>query len=92
MQRSIGGNKRSGGDSPARIRITMDDGQTFEQRKDYSTGSHKLPMTQAQLEEKFHDCCALVMGRERAGRILGILNALPASGSFADFWPLFRKA
>ena len=44
----------------------MADGETFELRKDLSTGSNKLPMSKAQLEEKFHDCAALMI--ERAGR------------------------
>ena len=68
-----------GDDSPAKIRITMNDGQVFEVRKDFSTGSNKLPMSQAQLEEKFYDCAALVMDKGRAGKILAILNALPAA-------------
>jgi 2-methylcitrate dehydratase PrpD len=83
---------RGGDDSPAKLRITMNDGQVFEVRKDFSTGSIKLPMSQAQLEEKFYDCAALVMDKGRASQILAILNALPTRASFDDFWPLFRKA
>ena len=83
---------RGDDDSPARIRITMNDGEVFELRKDFSTGSHMLPMPQAQLEEKFHDCAALVMDKGRAAKIFAILNELPDRASFADFWPLFRKA
>jgi 2-methylcitrate dehydratase PrpD len=83
---------RGGDDSPARIRITMNDGQVHEQRKDFSTGSVKLPMSQAQLEEKFFDCAAVVIDKERAAKILAILNAMPARDSFSDFWPLFRQA
>jgi 2-methylcitrate dehydratase PrpD len=81
-----------GDDSPAKIRITMADGQVFEVRKDFSTGSVKLPMSQAQLEDKFYDCAAIVMDKGRASQILAILNALPNRASFDDFWPLFRKA
>ncbi len=81
-----------GDDSPAKIRITMADGQVFEVRKDFSTGSIKLPMSQAQLEEKFNDCAAVVIDKGRAAKILAILNALPSRDSFDDFWPLFRKA
>ncbi len=83
---------RGGDDSPAKIRIVMTDGQVFEVRKDFSTGSTKLPMSQAQLEEKYFDCAAVVMDEGRAKRILAILNELPNRASFADFWPLFRKA
>jgi hypothetical protein len=49
-------------------------------------------MAQAELEEKFNDCAALVMDAEPAKNILTILNELPGRASFADFWPLFRKA
>ena len=79
-------------DSPARIRITMTDGQVFDVRKDFSTGSHMLPMPPDQFEAKFLDCAALVMNVEGGKRILAILNELPNRASFADFWPLFRKA
>ena len=82
----------AGDDSPARLRITMTDGQVFEARKDFSTGSVKQPMTQAQLEEKFYDCAAVVVDKGRAAKILAILNELPSRASFDDFWPLFRKA
>jgi 2-methylcitrate dehydratase PrpD len=82
---------RGDDDSPARIRITMNDGAVYEQRKDFSTGSHMLPMTPAELEDKFQDCAAQVMDKERAAKILAILNELPTRASFADFWPLFRK-
>jgi 2-methylcitrate dehydratase PrpD len=81
-----------GDDSPAKLRITMADGQTHEVRKDFSTGSNKLPMTQAQLEDKFYDCAAVVMDKGRAAKVLAILNGLPSRASFDDFWPLFRKA
>jgi 2-methylcitrate dehydratase PrpD len=83
---------RGDDDSPARIRITMNGGEILEQRKDYSTGSHMLPMSPAQFEDKFHDCAAQVMDKARAAKILAILNELPGGASFADFWPLFRKA
>ncbi len=83
---------RGGDDSPAKITITMNDGATYTVRKDFSTGSVKLPMPQAQLEEKFNDCAAVVIDKERATKILAILNELPARKSLDDFWPLFRKA
>ena len=45
-------------ESPAILKVTLSDGQTFEQRVDYQTGSIKNPMTQAQIENKFRDCAA----------------------------------
>lgn len=82
---------RGDDDSPARLRITMADGEVLEARKDYSTGSNKVPMMAAQLAEKFHDCAAVVMQRAAAARMLAMLEALPGGTSFAGFWPLFRK-
>jgi 2-methylcitrate dehydratase PrpD len=79
-------------DSPARIRITMSDGQVFEQRKDYGSGAAKNPMSRAQLEEKYRDCATQVMDAARAAKILAVLNSLPGRASFDDLWPLLRKA
>jgi 2-methylcitrate dehydratase PrpD len=79
-------------DSPARIRITMADGQVFEQRKDYGSGSGKNPMSQAQLEEKYMDCATQTLSADTAKKILAVLNSIPARASFDDLWPLLRKA
>jgi 2-methylcitrate dehydratase PrpD len=77
-------------ESPAILKVTLSDGQTFEQRVDHQTGSIQNPMTQAQIESKFRDCAAQSVRPEVAGKILAVLNALPAGQSFADFWPLIR--
>jgi 2-methylcitrate dehydratase PrpD len=76
--------------SPAILKVTLSDGQTFEQRVDDQTGSIKKPMTQAQVEAKFLDCAAQSVNADVAGKILAALNALPARPSFADVWPLLR--
>jgi 2-methylcitrate dehydratase PrpD len=78
--------------SPARIRVTMADGQVIEERKDNPSGSSRNPMTQAQIEEKFTDCALQVMSPDVAKKILAILNGMPAGDSLADLWPLLRKA
>ena len=80
------------GESPARLKVTLKDGQTFDERRDYATGSQKLPMTKAQLEEKFNDCAAQAVSADVAKKILATLNALPERRSFDDFWTLIRKA
>jgi 2-methylcitrate dehydratase PrpD len=79
-------------DSPVRIRITMKDGRTFEQRKDYGSGSNRHPMTKAQLEEKYLDCAVQSVDAESAKKILTVLNELPERQSLADLWPLLRKS
>jgi 2-methylcitrate dehydratase PrpD len=78
------------GFSPARLKITMSDGEVIEQRNDYASGSSHNPMTQAQVEEKFLDCAAQSVSSDVAGKILAQLNALPGLPSFAEFWPLVR--
>jgi 2-methylcitrate dehydratase PrpD len=76
--------------SPAKLKVTLSDGQSFEQRVDHQTGTVQNPMTQAQLENKFYDCASLSVSRETAGKILAVLNSLPGRASFEDFWPLLR--
>jgi 2-methylcitrate dehydratase PrpD len=56
------------GESPARLRITLKDGQIFEERRDYATGSQKVPMTEPQLEAKFNDCAAQAVSADVAKR------------------------
>jgi 2-methylcitrate dehydratase PrpD len=80
------------GDSPAKLKITLKNGQTFEHRRDYATGSQKVPMTQAQVEAKFNDCAAQTMNAEVARKILATLNTLAERRSFDDFWTLIRRA
>jgi 2-methylcitrate dehydratase PrpD len=76
--------------SPARLKITLSDGQSFEQRVDHQTGSIHNPMTQAQVEDKFFDCAAQTVSQDVARKILAVLNALPGRPSLDDFWPLIR--
>jgi 2-methylcitrate dehydratase PrpD len=78
-------------DSPARIRITLTDGQMYEQRKDFGSGSNKTPMTQAQIDSKFMDCATQVIDADTAQKILAFLGKLPEQESFSDFWPLLRR-
>jgi 2-methylcitrate dehydratase PrpD len=78
------------GFSPARLKITMADGEVIEQRNDYASGSSRNPMTQAQIEEKFRDCATQAVSPDTAGKILAAVNALPRRPSFDDVWPLLR--
>jgi 2-methylcitrate dehydratase PrpD len=80
------------GESPAKLKLTLRDGQTFEQRRDYATGSKQVPMTKAQLEEKFMDCAAQAVSADVARKILASLNTFAERRSFDDFWTLIRKA
>src|ERR1700732_3536511 len=77
-------------ESPAILKVTLSDGQTFEQRIDNQTGSIKNPMTQAQIENKFRDCAAQSVNAGVAGKILAVLNALASRPAIEDFLPLAR--
>jgi 2-methylcitrate dehydratase PrpD len=78
--------------SPARLRITLASGEVLEQRNDHASGSERNPMTAAQIEEKFLDCATQTVSADAAKRILAFLNTLPERHSFAELWPLLRKA
>ena len=79
------------GDSPAKLKITLKDGQVLEARRDYATGSPQVPMTQAQVEAKFLDCAAQALPADVARKVLAALNALPDLPSFNELWPLLRR-
>ncbi len=80
------------GESPAKLKITLANGQVLEERRDYATGSSRVPMTQAQLEAKFLDCAAQTVSAEAARKILATLGSLPEQKSFDAFWPMIRRA
>jgi 2-methylcitrate dehydratase PrpD len=80
------------GESPAQLKITLKSGESFEHRRDYATGSQKVPMTQAQVEAKFNDCAAQAVSDDVARKILATLNAIAERRSFDDFWTLIRPA
>jgi len=80
------------GESPSILKITLKDGQTFEQRRDYATGSAKIPLTPAQLEEKFMDCATQTVSADSAKKLFAIVNTIDKQESFGEFWTLIRKA
>jgi len=77
-------------ESPAILKVTLANGESFEQRVDFQTGSIQKPMTQAQVEEKFLDCAAQSVSAQTGRKILAALNALPRQPSLDDLWPLVR--
>jgi len=50
-----------------------------------------VPMTQAQIEQKFHICAETAVNPEAAKKIFAALNTLGEQPSFKDVWPLLRK-
>ena len=77
--------------SPAILKVTLADGQTFEQRVDYQTGSIQNPMTQAQVEEKFFTCADRAVDKASAVKIFAFLNRFDEQPSFADLWGLVKR-
>ncbi len=80
------------GESPSILKITLKDGQTFEQRRDYATGSAKIPLTPAQLEEKFMDCATQTVSADSAKKLFAIVNTIDKQETFGEFFSLIRKA
>ncbi|HWT31767.1 MAG TPA: MmgE/PrpD family protein, partial [Propylenella sp.] len=52
------------------IRVTLDDGRSFEKRIEHAIGSHDRPLTDAQLETKFLHQAALVIGQDASRRLM----------------------
>jgi 2-methylcitrate dehydratase PrpD len=74
------------------IKVTLAEGQVFEQRKDFASGSARNPMTTAQIEEKFLDCAAQIMNKDAARKIYAFLDTLPSQRSLDPLWPMLRRA
>ena len=66
-------------------------GKTFEQRRDYPTGSAKIPLTPAQLEEKFTDCATQTVSADTAKKLFAFVNTFEKQETFGDFFSLIRK-
>jgi 2-methylcitrate dehydratase PrpD len=79
-------------DYPTRLTVTLKDGRSIEELYVYASGTRQYPMSPAQIHAKFLDCAKEAVAPERAEKILATLRALGEAPSFADFWPLLRKA
>jgi 2-methylcitrate dehydratase PrpD len=77
-------------DASGRVRVTLADGRTFEEKVLHPSGSPQNPMSEAQIEAKFLDCAGEVMTADRARRLFAWLGRLPQQTSFAEFWPLIH--
>jgi 2-methylcitrate dehydratase PrpD len=80
------------GENPTRVRVTLKDGSTFEQQRDYATGSKQVPMTAAQVEEKFMDCATQTVSADNAKKLFAIVRTIHEQPNFGEFWSLMRKA
>ena len=61
----------------SKIRITLKNGKIIEGRADVARGHPQKPMSWAELTEKFRDCAALVLPREKAEAVIKLVGRLP---------------
>ena len=78
--------------NPTRVKITLKDGGTFQEQRDYPIGSTQVPLTKAQVEEKFMDCATQTISADAARKLFAIVSTINERPSFGDFWSLVQKA
>jgi len=78
--------------NPTRVKITLKDGTTFEQQRDYPIGSPEVPLTMVQVQDKFMDCATLTISEDSAKKLFAIVSTITSRPSFGDFWSLVSKA
>jgi 2-methylcitrate dehydratase PrpD len=77
--------------NPTRVKITLKDGTAFEDQRDYPIGSTQVPLTRAQVEEKFMDCATQTISADAARKLFAIVNGVPERPAFGEFWSLLQK-
>ena len=77
-------------ESPAKVTVTLKDGRKLERSKYYPSGSVQVPMTKAQLEEKFMVCATTAIKPDAAKRLLAMFSTIGEQPSSDQFWPLLR--
>jgi 2-methylcitrate dehydratase PrpD len=78
--------------TPGRVTVTLKDGESVERMKVYNIGTTQVPMSPAQVEAKFMDCATRAVSEANAQKIFADLNELGSAATFAEFWPLVRRA
>ena len=79
-------------ESPARVTVTLNDGRTVQRMRRFASGTPQVPLTAAQVEEKFFDCAAHAVERPAATQIFAFMNRFEQEPSFAPLWPLTKRA
>ena len=72
----------------ARVRITMTDGRQFAQLQATRKGDPDAPLTDDELEDKFRELAAPVLGEPRAASLLTYLWQMHAHADLASLWQL----
>jgi 2-methylcitrate dehydratase PrpD len=79
-------------DSPARVTVTLADGRTVQRMRYYASGTPQMPLTPAQVEEKFFDCAGHTVERPAATQIFAFMNRFEQEPSLAPLWTLTKRA
>jgi 2-methylcitrate dehydratase PrpD len=69
---------------PARVTITMEDGQSFQETVMLPKGDPGAPLSDAELEDKFRGNVEPLLGADRATRLRDAILRLADGGSVAD--------
>ncbi len=80
-----------GADSPTRVTVSLANGQTVERLRFHASGSAQMPLTKAQVEDKFMSCATQAVDKAVATKLFAALNALGEQPTFDEFWPLIRR-
>jgi 2-methylcitrate dehydratase PrpD len=78
------------GQDRCEVTLTLADGQMLMYRVDHATGSPDRPMTDTQLEAKFHALAGSVLTPARASRLLDVLWHVEDLGDVAEILALCR--
>jgi 2-methylcitrate dehydratase PrpD len=79
-------------DSPARVTVTLAGGRKLERVRYYASGTPQVPLTRAQVEEKFFACAERAVDRARAEKIFAFLNRFETEPSLAPLSELMTRA
>lgn len=77
-------------ESPAKVTLTLKDGRKLERAKYYPSGSVQVPMTKAQIEEKFMVCATTAIKPDAAKKLFTMLSSIGEQPSSDEMWPLLK--
>src|SRR5262249_38478321 len=75
-----------------RIEIVARDGKRHAAEGRYPRGHEHNPMTDAEVEQKYHVLCDAALGKERSDRLLGTLWALEREANISEVLDLVQVA
>lgn len=71
-------------DDQVRVRIALKDGRMLEKSIEHAIGSRERPMTDADLDAKFHGLADDILGTEQASRLLALARSIEELSDAAE--------